>query len=364
MNEQKNNGRGIFYGVIGVATLVVAIIGATFAYFTASASSENKITGNMATINIGLEVTKVTTSGDVSGLIPMSNNMVEVAVNTTTANRGNTNICIDDNGNAVCQVYKATVSNTSAAAVFVDGYVALKGGSGNPTDYTYTADTGASTTMRWAQVSCTESANVVTSCSTAITGVGTSLGVASGQTGNDIAFDAIGVSGLTGVDAKNTANIRTDYKAVKTGFTTSANVPIGVEAAKGVLAEAKISGNSYAVIGTNYIRVSDHKWSSTTTMSADEFYSQSADVTSALVYNQLLAANTGSKDYYFVVWLSETGTNQTANSAGAGASTKVDDFFQGQVKFLSAQGSEVSATFGGYTRVAATDNTGAPANNG
>ena len=34
---ENNNGRGIFYGVIGVATLVVAIIGATFAFFAASA---------------------------------------------------------------------------------------------------------------------------------------------------------------------------------------------------------------------------------------------------------------------------------------------------------------------------------------
>ena len=58
MNEQRNNGRGIFYGVIGVATLVVAIIGATFAYFTATASNETAITGNMATINLGLTVTK------------------------------------------------------------------------------------------------------------------------------------------------------------------------------------------------------------------------------------------------------------------------------------------------------------------
>ena len=50
MNEQKNNnGRGIFYGVIGVATLVVAIIGATFAYFTATQNAGNNvITGNMA----------------------------------------------------------------------------------------------------------------------------------------------------------------------------------------------------------------------------------------------------------------------------------------------------------------------------
>ena len=45
--ENNNNGRGIFYGVIGVATLVVAIIGATFAYFTATASN-NVITGNIS----------------------------------------------------------------------------------------------------------------------------------------------------------------------------------------------------------------------------------------------------------------------------------------------------------------------------
>jgi predicted ribosomally synthesized peptide with SipW-like signal peptide len=60
MNEQrKNNGRGIFYGVIGVATLVVAIIGATFAYFTATGNDNGTITGNMATITFSLNVTKV-----------------------------------------------------------------------------------------------------------------------------------------------------------------------------------------------------------------------------------------------------------------------------------------------------------------
>ena len=40
MNE-NNNGRGLFYGVIGVATLIVAIIGATFAYFSVNASITN-----------------------------------------------------------------------------------------------------------------------------------------------------------------------------------------------------------------------------------------------------------------------------------------------------------------------------------
>ena len=35
MEERENRkGPGVFYAVIGVATLVVAIIGATFAYFS------------------------------------------------------------------------------------------------------------------------------------------------------------------------------------------------------------------------------------------------------------------------------------------------------------------------------------------
>ena len=51
MNE-NNNGRGLFYGVIGVATLIVAIIGATFAYFSVNASitNNNGISGD--TVNV------------------------------------------------------------------------------------------------------------------------------------------------------------------------------------------------------------------------------------------------------------------------------------------------------------------------
>ena len=45
--EENRKGPGVFYAVVGVATLVVAIIGATFAYFSASATATGeKITGN------------------------------------------------------------------------------------------------------------------------------------------------------------------------------------------------------------------------------------------------------------------------------------------------------------------------------
>ena len=37
--DENRKGPGIFYAVVGVATLVVAIIGATFAFFSASDTS-------------------------------------------------------------------------------------------------------------------------------------------------------------------------------------------------------------------------------------------------------------------------------------------------------------------------------------
>ena len=42
---ENKNGQGVFYGVIGVATLIVAIIGATFAYFSASVTAGDGANG-------------------------------------------------------------------------------------------------------------------------------------------------------------------------------------------------------------------------------------------------------------------------------------------------------------------------------
>ena len=356
MNE-KNNGKGVFYGVIGVATLVVAIIGATFAYFTASASNNNQIKGNMATVELSLAVSQVSLAADeLGGMIPMSNGMVEEAVNSDNQ------VCVDDNGNAVCQIYQITLTNSSTAGQFVDGYVALRYGSGIPTDYssyksgakfvneTKTADAanGVGTTMRWAQIfegkgNATTNNAVVGDYSTA----GTQVLGADNET---IALDQIGAEKETAGDsasvklakAQNTANIRDVYA------TTTDN------ATKGILGQTSIAGSTYKVIGKNYIRVSNHDWTTTT---GKQTYTRDADVTSALVFNHSVAAGK-SATYYIVVWLSETGTNQTA-----GATVKVDEdtsyknpaainFFDGNVTFISAEGSEVSATFAGYARVA------------
>ena len=340
--EERNNGKGVFYGVIGVATLVVAIIGATFAYFTASASNNATITGNMATVKLSLGVEKVTTVDESKGgMIPMSNGMVEQAVGKV----GN-DVCVDDNGNAVCQIYKITLNNDSSAGQFVDGYVSLKYGSGTPVDFpdasykaaakfdnvTKAAGTesapGVGTTMRWAQVF--KAGGEYSTGGTQKLGAGTGEEVTLTQIGAVAAADGDDAA-ATLAKAHNTANIRTDYKA---------NTD-----AKGVLVSKTINSTAYDVIGSNYIRVSNHAWAA----SGDETYKREDDVTSALIFNHSISAKTKA-EYYIVVWLSETGTNQTTNS---GPTTDPDglSFFNGNVTFVSAQGSEVSATFSGYSRV-------------
>ena len=333
--EQRKDGHisNVFYAVIGVATLMIAIIGATFAYYTATATNATTLKGNMATISFDLDVKKVTNKDDTKGgLIPMSNNMMEQAL-TKNAGASDKGICVDDNGNAVCQVYKITVVNTSTASMFLDGYVTLSGGSGVPADYT--ATTTNKTTMRWAQVFCSaESSNLVTACTTA--------GDSTVRSTNKITFAALG-----GTDVKTDSLNKGEIKSARDDVVYAQNNANA----------AQIQGNKYEVIKQNYIRVSDH-------VAGNYTYKRASDTTSALVYNQYLDANDGKggnnsgtssttfKDaqvYYIVVWLSENGHNQTQGATDASA--ELSNFFQGNVTFISAQGSEVTATFSGHTRV-------------
>ena len=79
---ENQNGKGIFYGVIGVATLVVAIIGATFAYFSASNTVTN-ISGKAGTAALGLTMEKFAGT-NANGLIPLNDSDLTKAVNSTT----------------------------------------------------------------------------------------------------------------------------------------------------------------------------------------------------------------------------------------------------------------------------------------
>lgn len=112
-NERKNNTYGVFYGVIGVATLIVTIIGATFAYFTAvTNSTDSAITAGGANISLDYKDTSeegITNTGLKSNLIPVAStdgnfkNFIGIGAND----------CQDLNGNNICSVYTFSVGNPS-----------------------------------------------------------------------------------------------------------------------------------------------------------------------------------------------------------------------------------------------------------
>ena len=113
---ENRKGSGIFLGVIGVATLVVAIIGATFAYFSATAQSAyNAVTAQSTQLSLGYEDTTGTNLK--TALIPAADNIAIFAANRQGAGAASGSLpnanaqCIDDYGNEVCSVYQFTIGN-------------------------------------------------------------------------------------------------------------------------------------------------------------------------------------------------------------------------------------------------------------
>ena len=122
MEENNRKGTGVFYAVVGVATLVVAIIGATFAYFSASGTADTQVEGEAATVGLEVKLDKISTDAT-GGLIPIKEDLLTKALAGDTAS-GN-KMCLDKDGNTVCQLYRVTVKNTGSAASTLNGTFTL-----------------------------------------------------------------------------------------------------------------------------------------------------------------------------------------------------------------------------------------------
>ena len=95
--EENRKGPGVFYAVVGVATLVVAIIGATFAYFSASTTNKTDVTGSTASgASLSMAITRVSDAGTAANMIPMLTTDLQKGVTGTESKS-----CIDANGNTV-----------------------------------------------------------------------------------------------------------------------------------------------------------------------------------------------------------------------------------------------------------------------
>ncbi len=125
MEEKREDKRGIFLGVIGVLTLIVAIIGASFAYFSVNArSTEDAVTVTAASVKIVYADGQVVQA---SNLIPSTKAIALETQRRALAGESyqsggdtiNYEMCKDDNGYTVCGIYDFTLTNSGANAVDV-----------------------------------------------------------------------------------------------------------------------------------------------------------------------------------------------------------------------------------------------------
>ena len=129
---ENSKGRGIFLGVVSVATLIVAIIGATFAWFSASVGSgENDVNLTAYQFDADLTVDRVfpTAENASKKIIPfVPDKVLREGLENETNNMNYalneaTNKCVDSSGYLVCSLYKITVTNNGSDAIELDGSV-------------------------------------------------------------------------------------------------------------------------------------------------------------------------------------------------------------------------------------------------
>ena len=125
--EKKNNdSKGITLITVGILTIIVAIAGATFAFFQVTATNNNVIKGESAytTNNLDLKVT-LSSSAATGKLVPQyekigTTNLLQKAV-TGTGGKS----CVDGNGNTICKVYTITITNNTETKFYVTGTLSL-----------------------------------------------------------------------------------------------------------------------------------------------------------------------------------------------------------------------------------------------
>ncbi len=144
-SQSKKNNRGLFYGVIAISTFIIMAVGATFAYFAATANSGNNSIQTSSS-SLSLTLFSYETAWKKDDLIPVDTNVLkysfekqddttikvekkecfnsedesvdcedesvdESKTKITYASDKNNTICVDDYGNNICSVYVFQIVN-------------------------------------------------------------------------------------------------------------------------------------------------------------------------------------------------------------------------------------------------------------
>ena len=121
MNKEVNEKKKRYAIVITFLVLMICITGGTYAYFALTASN-NSVTGSVGGASLNLTVSKVypTSEHNSKNMIPQLESTLDEAISLDHK-------CIDGNGNVICQVYSATVTNVGSTTSVLNGTVSFTG---------------------------------------------------------------------------------------------------------------------------------------------------------------------------------------------------------------------------------------------
>lgn len=128
-----------------ILILFFSITGATYAFYAVTDTNDGTITGDMATVNLTLDVDKIfpASNSDNTGVI-----VPQLSVSGDSDSPLDTALksgCVDDNGNIVCQVYKVNIQNIGGTATqVVDGSIKFYGDAAMTNDVSETMPS-----LRW-----------------------------------------------------------------------------------------------------------------------------------------------------------------------------------------------------------------------
>ena len=176
---ENKNGNGVFLGVVAVATLIVAIIGATFAYFSATVNSDEGAV-NLTAYQFDAAIASIEKVAPTTetGIIPLATGLLNQGIVGFESNGK----CIDKNGKQVCVIYEATLANNGTSSVIFSA-ATLKTISND-----FTRDNGSGTT--------------ITDLKAAYLGTGTSIPTA--YIGTPVAVPVDSTAAAATIDLNNT----------------------------------------------------------------------------------------------------------------------------------------------------------------
>jgi len=135
LNDREKTFTRLQLTITLVLILFISVTGATYAYFAINATNNTTITGEAATVNLTLGVTKIfptASSVNTGALVPQ---LSESGDEDSPLSSALKNGCVDGNTNVVCQVYKITIQNVGGTATqVVDGKVSFYGNSAMTTN--------------------------------------------------------------------------------------------------------------------------------------------------------------------------------------------------------------------------------------